>query len=164
MPVVGILMGSDSDLPVMKKAAAVLEQFGIAYEMRIISAHREPDLFFDYAKSAADRGIKVLIAGAGMAAHLPGMCAALFKGPVIGVPMSSGPLGGRDALYSILQMPPGIPVATVALDGAQNAGLLAVRILSVSDESLTDKLESYHEEMKRKVMEKDQKLQNGGNE
>ena len=161
MPVVGILMGSDSDLPVMKKAAAVLDQFGISYEMRIISAHREPELFFEYAGSAADRGIQVIIAGAGMAAHLPGMCAAIFKGPVIGVPMSSGSLGGRDALYSILQMPPGIPVATVALDGAQNAGLLAVRILSVGDDSLREKLEGYHEEMKRKVMEKDRKLQKG---
>ena len=160
MPAVGILMGSDSDLAVMKKAAGILDTFGISYEMRIISAHREPELFFEYAQGAADRGISVIIAGAGMAAHLPGMCAAIFKGPVIGVPMSSGPLGGKDSLYSILQMPPGIPVATVALDGAVNAALLAVRILSVSDDSLKEKLADYHEEMKRKVMEKDSSLQN----
>ena len=129
MPLVGIVMGSDSDMAVMGKAAAILEQFGISYEMRIISAHREPDLFFEYAKGAKDRGIKVLIAGADMAAHLPGMCAALFPLPVIGVPMHTTSLGGRDSLYSILQMPTGIPVATVAIGGAANAGLLAARIL-----------------------------------
>ncbi|MBO5998237.1 MAG: 5-(carboxyamino)imidazole ribonucleotide mutase [Lachnospiraceae bacterium] len=162
MAVVGILMGSDSDLAVMKKAAAILDRFGVEYEMRIISAHREPDLFVDYAKNAAGRGIKVLIAGAGMAAHLPGMCAAIFKGPVIGVPMHTKSLGGKDSLYSIVQMPSGIPVATVAIDGAANAALLAVRILAVSDEDLAGKIEEYHKEMEEQVKEKDKKLASGG--
>ena len=161
---VGILMGSDSDLPVMKKAAAILDRFGISYEMRIISAHREPELFVDYAGNAAERGIKVLIAGAGMAAHLPGMCAAIFKGPVIGVPMHTKSLGGRDSLYSIVQMPTGIPVATVAIDGAANAGLLAVRILAVADGRLKEALADYHEEMAESVMAKDRKLAEGGYE
>ena len=132
-PVVGIVMGSDSDLPVMSKAAAILEEFGVPYEMRVISAHREPDVFFEYAKGAEARGLKVIIAGAGMAAHLPGMCAALFPLPVIGVPLYSKTLGGEDSLYSILQMPSGIPVATVAIDGTKNAALLAVRMLAISN-------------------------------
>ena len=119
MAKVGIVMGSDSDLPVMAKAADILEEFGIDYEMSIISAHREPDIFFDYAKTAADRGLKVIIAGAGLAAHLPGMCAAIFPLPVIGVPMHTSSLGGRDSLYSIVQMPGGIPVATVAINGGK---------------------------------------------
>ena len=114
MPKVGIVMGSDSDMPVMSKAADILEKLGIDYEMRIISAHREPDVFFDYAKTAEEKGFKVIIAGAGMAAHLPGMCAAIFPMPVIGIPMHTTSLGGRDSLYSIVQMPSGIPVATVA--------------------------------------------------
>ncbi len=122
---VGIVMGSDSDMAVMSKAADVLEELGISYEMRIISAHREPDLFFEWAKGAEDRGLKVIIAGAGMAAHLPGMCAALFPLPVIGIPMHTTSLGGRDSLYSIVQMPSGIPVATVAINGGKNAALLA---------------------------------------
>ena len=133
MAAVGIVMGSDSDMPVMSKAAEILDAFGIDYEMHIISAHREPDVFFEWAKGAEERGIKVIIAGAGMAAHLPGMCAALFPLPVIGIPMHTKSLGGRDSLYSIVQMPGGIPVATVAIDGGKNAGLLAVKILSVSD-------------------------------
>ena len=162
MAVVGILMGSDSDLSVMKKAAAILDRFGVEYEMRIISAHREPELFVDYAKNASDRGIKVLIAGAGMAAHLPGMCAAIFKGPVIGVPMHTKSLGGKDSLYSIVQMPTGIPVATVAIDGAANAALLAVRILAVSDGELSHRIEEYHKEMEEQVIEKDKKLLSGG--
>ncbi|MBR2121746.1 MAG: 5-(carboxyamino)imidazole ribonucleotide mutase [Lachnospiraceae bacterium] len=162
MAVVGILMGSDSDLSVMKKAAAILDRFGVEYEMRIISAHREPELFVDYAKNASDRGIKVLIAGAGMAAHLPGMCAAIFKGPVIGVPMHTKSLGGKDSLYSIVQMPTGIPVATVAIDGAANAALLAVRILAVSDGELSRRIEEYHKEMEEQVIEKDKKLLSGG--
>ena len=116
MPKVGIVMGSDSDMPVMSKAADILEKLGIDYEMRIISAHREPDVFFDYAKTAEEKGFKVIIAGAGMAAHLPGMCAAIFPMPVIGIPMHTTSLGGRDSLYSIVQMPSGIPVATVAAD------------------------------------------------
>ena len=115
MSKVSIVMGSDSDMPVMSKAAEILDKFGIDYEMRIISAHREPDIFFEYAKGAKDRGVKVIIAGAGKAAHLPGMCAALFSGPVIGIPMKTSDLGGVDSLYSIVQMPSGIPVATVAI-------------------------------------------------
>ena len=113
-PKVGIVMGSDSDMPVMAKAADILEELGIPYEMTVISAHREPDVFFEYAKSAEEKGFKVIIAGAGMAAHLPGMCAAIFPMPVIGIPMHTTSLGGRDSLYSIVQMPSGIPVATVA--------------------------------------------------
>lgn len=123
MPKVGIVMGSDSDMKVMGKAADMLEKFGIDYEMTIISAHRMPDVFFDWAKAAEGKGIKVIIAGAGMAAHLPGMCAALFPMPVIGIPMSGKNLEGMDALYSIVQMPPGIPVATVAIDGGMNAAI-----------------------------------------
>ena len=130
MPKVGIVMGSDSDLKVMSKAAATLEKFGIDYEMTIISAHRMPDVFFDWAKAAEGKGIKVIIAGAGMAAHLPGMCAAIFPMPVIGIPMHTTSLGGRDSLYSIVQMPSGIPVATVAINGGANAGLLAAKILA----------------------------------
>mgnify|MGYP002627404374 CR=1 FL=1 len=159
MPQVGIVMGSDSDLPVMQKAADILERFGISYEMRIISAHREPEEFFTYAKGAESRGLKVIIAGAGMAAHLPGMCAAIFPLPVIGVPMETKALGGRDSLYSIVQMPTGIPVATVAIGGAANAGILAAKILAVSDETLLEKLKAYADEMKNAVMEKDRAIQ-----
>ena len=156
---VSIVMGSDSDLPVMKKAADMLAELGIGYEMRIISAHREPELFFNYAKGAKDRGIRVIIAGAGMAAHLPGMCAALFPLPVIGVPMHTASLGGRDSLYSIVQMPSGIPVATVAIGGAKNAAILAAKILAVSDESLLHKLEAYSARMLEEVQAKDARLQ-----
>ena len=159
MAKVGIVMGSDSDLGVMGKAQDILKEFGIEYETRIISAHRQPDIFFEYAKGAESRGLKVIIAGAGMAAHLPGMCAALFPLPVIGVPINTGCLGGQDALYSILQMPPGIPVATVAIDGGKNAGLLAVKMLAMEDESLRRKLKFYSEDMCRAVQEKDRKLQ-----
>ena len=162
MSTVSIVMGSDSDLPVMSKAAETLEQLGISYEMRIISAHREPDLFFDYAKTAEARGVRVIIAGAGMAAHLPGMCAALFPLPVIGVPMHTTSLGGRDSLYSIVQMPSGIPVATVAIGGAKNAALLAAKILAVSDPALLEKLKAYSENMKEDVMERDRRLQEKG--
>ena len=158
-PLVSIVMGSDSDLPVMEKAAEALSDFGIPYEMRIISAHREPDLFFEYAKGAEERGIKVIIAGAGMAAHLPGMCAALFPLPVIGVPMHTTSLGGRDSLYSIVQMPSGIPVATVAIGGAKNAAILAAKILAVSDAELLGKLRAFSEKMKEEVEAKDRKLQ-----
>ena len=158
MATVSIVMGSDSDMKVMGKAAQVLDSFGIDYEMRIISAHREPDVFFEYARSAKDRGIKVIIAGAGMAAHLPGMFAAIFPLPVIGVPMHTTSLGGRDSLYSIVQMPSGIPVATVAIDGAKNAALLALRILAVGDDGLLAKLEEYSQEMKAEVEAKDAKL------
>lgn len=162
MSKVGIVMGSDSDLPVMNKAADVLDELSIEYEMNIISAHREPDLFFEWAKNAEKNGIKVIIAGAGMAAHLPGMCAAIFPLPVIGIPMYSKSLNGNDALYSILQMPPGIPVATVAVDGAKNAALLAAKILAVSDDTLLGKLKEYSENMKKEVMAKDERLKKAG--
>lgn len=162
MALVGIVMGSDSDMPVMSKAADILEKLGISYEMNIISAHREPEEFFEYANSAEERGYKVIIAGAGMAAHLPGMCAAIFPMPVIGIPMGGGALGGTDALYSILQMPSGIPVATVAINGGANAGLLAARILATSDDKILAKLKEYKAELKNQVVSKDKKLQEVG--
>ena len=151
-------MGSDSDMKVMSKAADMLEKLGIEYEMTIISAHREPDVFFEYAKSAEEKDFKVIIAGAGMAAHLPGMCAAIFPMPVIGVPMSGKNLAGEDALFSIVQMPPGIPVATVAIDGGMNAAILAAKILPTSDAALLDRLKAYTEEMKATVQAKAAKL------
>ena len=159
MAKVGIVMGSDSDMPVMSKAADMLEKFGIEYEMKIISAHREPDVFFEYAKSAEEKGIKVIIAGAGMAAHLPGMCAAIFPMPVIGIPMHTTSLGGRDSLYSIVQMPSGIPVATVALNGAKNAAWLAAEILALGDEALAAKLDAERVAMARQIAAKEEKLQ-----
>ncbi len=162
MAQVEIVMGSDSDLAVMSKAAEVLDQFEISYEMRILSAHREPDDFFAFAKGAEERGCKVIIAGAGMAAHLPGMCAALFPLPVIGVPMHTTSLGGRDSLYSIVQMPSGIPVATVAINGGANAGILAVKILATSNPSLLEQLKGYAQRQADSVREKDQKLQETG--
>ena len=162
MAKVGIVMGSDSDMPVMKKAAEVLEQLGISFDMRIISAHREPDVFYEYAKTAEDAGVKVIIAGAGMAAHLPGMCAAIFPMPVIGIPMHTTSLGGRDSLYSIVQMPSGIPVATVAINGGTNAGLLAAKILATSDAALLDKLKAYTKDLKEQVEKKDAHLQEVG--
>ena len=162
MAKVGIVMGSDSDMPVMSKAADMLEKFGIEYEMKIISAHREPDVFFEYAKTAEEKGFKVIIAGAGMAAHLPGMCAAIFPMPVIGIPMHTTSLGGRDSLYSIVQMPAGIPVATVAINGGANAGILAAKILATSDGEILARLKAYTEEMKNQVVAKDEKLQEVG--
>ena len=156
MAKVGIVMGSDSDMPVMSKAADMLEKFGIDYEMTIISAHREPDVFFEYAKSAEEKGFKVIIAGAGMAAHLPGMCAAIFPMPVIGIPMHT------TSLYSIVQMPSGIPVATVAINGGANAGILAAKILATSDPELLKKLKDYKEDLKDQVVAKDAKLQEVG--
>lgn len=162
MAKVAIVMGSDSDMPIMKKAAEFLDQMGIDFEMTIISAHREPDIFFEWAKGAKDRGVKVIIAGAGKAAHLPGMCAALFPMPVIGIPMKTSDLGGVDSLYSIVQMPSGIPVATVAINGGLNAGILAAKILATSDEKLLEKLEAYSEEMKQSVVEKAEKLDKFG--
>lgn len=155
-------MGSDSDMPIMAQAADFLDKMGIDYEMTIISAHREPDIFFNYAKSAEEKGFKVIIAGAGKAAHLPGMCAALFPMPVIGIPMKTSDLGGVDSLYSIVQMPSGIPVATVAINGGKNAGILAAKILSTSDPELLAKLKAYSEEMKNEVVGKDEKLQKLG--
>lgn len=162
MAQVGIVMGSDSDMPIMAKAADILEELGISYEMTIISAHREPDVFFAYAKSAEEKGFKVIIAGAGKAAHLPGMCAAIFPMPVIGIPMKTSDLGGVDSLYSIVQMPSGIPVATVAINGGQNAGILAAKILAVSDGALLERLKNYSESLKESVQEKDAKLQEVG--
>ena len=162
MAKVGIVMGSDSVMPIMAKAADVLEELGISYEMTIISAHREPDVFFDYARSAEEKGFKVIIAGAGMAAHLPGMCAAIFPMPVIGIPMHTTSLGGRDSLYSIVQMPSGIPVATVAINGGANAALLAAKILATSDETLLQKLKDYSRNLKEQVQSKDAKLQQQG--
>jgi len=149
-------------MPIMKKAAEFLDQMGIDFEMTIISAHREPDIFFEWAKGAKDRGVKVIIAGAGKAAHLPGMCAALFPMPVIGIPMKTSDLGGVDSLYSIVQMPSGIPVATVAINGGLNAGILAAKILATSDEALLEKLEAYSEEMKQSVVAKAEKLDKVG--
>ena len=158
MAKVGIVMGSDSDMPVMAQAADFLEKIGIEFEMTVISGHREPDVFFEYAKSAEEKGYKVMIAGAGKAAHLPGMCAALFPMPVIGVPMKTSDLGGVDSLYSIVQMPSGIPVATVAINGGKNAGILAAKILAASDPELLQKLKDYSEEMKNEVVSKAEKL------
>ncbi|GFI02604.1 MAG: 5-(carboxyamino)imidazole ribonucleotide mutase [Lachnospiraceae bacterium] len=158
MAQVGIVMGSDSDMPVMAKAADVLTELGISFEMKIISAHREPDVFFEYANTAEEKGFKVIIAGAGMAAHLPGMCAAIFPMPVIGIPMHTTSLGGRDSLYSIVQMPSGIPVATVAINGGANAGLLAAKILATSDGELLKKLKDYSQNLKESVQKKDERL------
>lgn len=162
MAKVGIVMGSDSDMPVMSKAADILEELGISYEMKIISAHREPDVFFEYAKGAEAKGFKVIIAGAGMAAHLPGMCAAIFPMPVIGIPMHTTSLGGKDSLYSIVQMPAGIPVATVAINGGANAGLLAAKILATADTEILNKLKEYSAKLKDQVVAKDERLQEVG--
>ena len=162
MAKVGIVMGSDSDMPIMAQAADFLDKMGNDYEMTIISAHREPEIFFKYAKSAEEKGFNDIIAGAGKAAHLPGMCAALFPMPVIGIPMKTSDLGGVDSLYSIVQMPSGIPVATVAINGGKNAGILAAKILATSDPELLAKLKAYSEEMKNEVAGKDEKLQKLG--
>ena len=153
MAKVGIVMGSDSDMPIMAKAAEILDKLGIDYEMTIISAHREPDVFFDWAKSAEDKGFKVIIAGAGKAAHLPGMCAAIFPMPVIGIPMKTSDLGGVDSLYSIVQMPKGVPVATFAIGeaGAANAALYAVQILGTTDAGLADKLAAFRKAQNEKA-------------
>jgi len=158
MAKVAIVMGSDSDMPVMAQAADVLEKLGVDFEITVISAHREPDIFFEYAKTAEARGVKVMIAGAGKAAHLPGMCAALFPMPVIGIPMKTSDLGGVDSLYSIVQMPSGIPVATVAINGGTNAGILAAKILAASDEALLGRLKEYSENLKNDVVKKAEKL------
>ncbi len=164
MAKVGIVMGSDSDMPVMAQAADVLKKLGVEFEMTIISAHREPDVFFQYGKSAEEKGYKVIIAGAGKAAHLPGMCAALFPMPVIGIPMKTSDLGGVDSLYSIVQMPSGIPVATVAINGGTNAGILAAKILATSDPELLERLKQYSENLKHDVMKKAEKLDEIGYE
>ncbi|MGV3632023.1 MAG: 5-(carboxyamino)imidazole ribonucleotide mutase [Bacteroidota bacterium] len=154
MAEVGIIMGSKSDLPVMEEAAKILAHFGIAYELNIVSAHRTPELMFDYAKNAHLRGLKVIIAGAGGAAHLPGMTASLTPLPVIGVPVkSSNSIDGWDSMLSILQMPNGIPVATVALNGAKNAGILAAKILGASNPLILQKMSAYAEQLKNEVLE-----------
>ena len=159
MAEVGIIMGSISDLPIMQDAADILKEFGISYEMNIVSAHRTPELMFDYAKNAHTRGLKVIIAGAGGAAHLPGMTASLTPLPVIGVPVkSSNSIDGWDSILSILQMPNGIPVATVALNAAKNAGILAAKIVGTSNPEILAKLEAYMEELKRNVIESAEKL------
>mgnify|MGYP001819219392 CR=1 FL=1 len=151
---VGIIMGSDSDLPVMREAAAILQEFGVAYEMTIVSAHRTPTRLFEYATSARERGLRVIIAGAGGAAHLPGMAAAITELPVIGVPVKSSTLNGQDSLLSIVQMPAGVPVATVAINGARNAGILAAQILGVADSQLLERVMQYKRELESMVMEK----------
>ena len=157
-PIVGIIMGSDSDLPIMKEAAEMLEQFGVEYEIKIVSAHRTPKLMYDYAQSAIGRGIKIIIAGAGGSAHLPGMVASLTPLPVIGVPIQTKALNGVDSLYSIVQMPPGIPVATVAINGAKNAGLLAAKIIGVSDPKVSQKVGEYSKNLEKTILEKSAKL------
>lgn len=151
-PQVGIIMGSNSDLPVMQAAANILDQFGIPYEIDVVSAHRTPEKMFEYAKSAVDRGLKVIIAGAGGAAHLPGMVASLTPLPVIGVPVkSSNSIDGWDSLLSILQMPNGVPVATVALNASQNAGILAAQIIGCSDKNLLKKISDFKNSLRDKV-------------
>ncbi len=159
---VGIVMGSDSDMPVMAQAADILEKLGVDFEMTIISAHRAPDVLFDYAKSLEEKGVKVLIAGAGKAAHLPGVCAGLTALPVIGIPMKTSDLGGVDSLYSIVQMPSGIPVATVAINGGTNAGILAAKILATSDAELMDRVKAYTASLKDDVVAKAGKLEQIG--
>ena len=161
-PRVAIIMGSDSDLPVMKDAAETLENLGVAYELTIVSAHRTPDRMYFYAKNAADKGIAVIIAGAGGSAHLPGMVASLTHLPVIGVPVKSSNLSGWDSMLSIVQMPPGIPVATVAINGAANAGLLAAKILAISDADLTQKIVQYSQNLEEAVTKKAQRLEEIG--
>jgi 5-(carboxyamino)imidazole ribonucleotide mutase len=156
---VGVIMGSDSDWPVMRAAAEALAEFGVSHEVRVVSAHRTPELMIGYAQSAASRGLRVIIAGAGGAAHLPGMVASATPLPVIGVPVPLRYLDGMDSLLSIVQMPAGVPVATVSIGGARNAGLLAVRILAASDEALRAKMTAYQDDLKRLVAEKDAALQ-----
>ena len=146
---VGIVMGSDSDMPVMQKAGDVLDRFDVEFEIEVMSAHRNPQRVGEYASTAADRGLKVIIAGAGLAAHLPGVVAAHTHLPVIGVPLFQEGLAGADALYSCVQMPPGVPVATVAIGGAKNAGVLATEILAVGDKALADKLKDFKQDMTR---------------
>ena len=161
-PLVGIIMGSDSDLPTMQGAIAACEEFDVACEVGIVSAHRTPERMVDYAQTAHDRGLRVIIAGAGGAAHLPGMVAALTPLPVIGVPVPSRHLQGVDSLYSIVQMPAGIPVATVAIGNARNAGLLAVQILASSDRPLLERVQAYRQSLKQMVMDKQARLDEVG--
>jgi 5-(carboxyamino)imidazole ribonucleotide mutase len=161
---IGIIMGSDSDLPVMREAADVLKELGVPYEVTIVSAHRTPKRLYEYAETARDRGLSVIIAGAGGSAHLPGMVASLTTLPVIGVPIKSKSLDGIDSLLSIVQMPAGIPVATVAINGAKNAGLLAVSMLSVSNVEIAERLKMYKDNLNNMVTEKAEKLEKTGYE
>lgn len=155
---VGIIMGSDSDLPVMKEATAVLDEFGIGYEIKVLSAHRTPELTAEFARGAQKRGIKIIIAGAGGAAHLPGVAAAFHPLPVIGVPVKSKNLDGMDSLLSIVQMPPGVPVATVSIGGAKNAGILAVQILAAGDDELLNKMIAYKKKLAEESMKKNENV------
>lgn len=158
---VGIIMGSDSDLEVMKDAAKIMDDFGINYEITVVSAHRTPERMFTYAKEAKGRGIQVIIAGAGGAAHLPGMVASITTLPVIGVPVKLKTMDGLDSLLSIVQMPGGVPVATVAINNAKNAGLLAVQILALQNESLAEAMQKYKDTMKEEVLIKAEKVEKG---
>jgi 5-(carboxyamino)imidazole ribonucleotide mutase len=158
---VGIIMGSDSDLPVMREAAEILREFGVPFEMTIVSAHRTPARLYEYAGQARGRGIRVIIAGAGGAAHLPGMAAAISELPVIGVPVKTSALGGQDSLLSIVQMPAGVPVATVAINGAKNAGILAAQILGTGDPALLDRVARYKRDLETMVMGKVEKMAAG---
>ena len=161
-PIVGIIMGSDSDLQVMSKAAQILDEFKISYELTIVSARRTPKRLYKYASSALKKGLKVIIAGAGGSAHLPGMVASITPLPVIGVPIKTKSLDGLDSLLSIAQMPPGIPVATVAINGAKNAGILAVSIIGVNDKKILKKIQLYKNKLKKEVTEKAKKLEKVG--
>ena len=162
MSKVAIIMGSDSDLPVMQEAAKVCQQFDVDFELTVVSAHRTPKRMYDYATHAHEKGIKVIIAGAGGAAHLPGMVAALTHLPVVGVPIQTKSLSGVDSLHSIVQMPPGVPVATVAINGARNAGLLALEILATSSDVLTERIIAYKKQMQNSVEEKAHQLEQLG--
>lgn len=159
-PKVAVIMGSDSDLPIVSKAIKILKEFNVDYDVRVLSAHRTPDATAEYAKESEKAGFEVIIAAAGKAAHLPGVIAAYTILPVIGIPIKSSTLDGMDSLFSIVQMPPGIPVATVGIDGAENAGLLAIKILSLKHEVLKEALHLYRQKMREKVFKKDEKIRN----
>lgn len=161
---IGIIMGSDSDLPVMQEAAKILDQFNISYELSIVSAHRTPERMYEYAQTARSRGLQVIIAGAGGAAHLPGMVASMTDLPVIGVPVQSKSMSGIDSLYSIVQMPPGVPVATVAINGARNAGILAAQILGAYDVEIAQTIQAFKASMKQEVLSKAEKVESIGYE
>ena len=160
-PLVGVIMGSDSDLPVMQAAAEILDELRVSYELSIVSAHRTPKRLFTYAEQAAERGLRVIVAGAGGAAHLPGMIAAITPLPVIGVPVKSAALSGQDSLLSIVQMPAGVPVATVAIDGAKNAGLLAAQILGTADLELRERVQHYKDTLEAQVLTKAERVEAG---
>lgn len=161
-PLVGIIMGSDSDLPIMQEAADILEELNIPYELTIVSAHRTPERMYEYAKTATKNGLEVIIAGAGGSAHLPGMTASLTPLPVIGVPIRTKTINGLDSLLSIIQMPPGIPVATVAINGAKNAGLLAAKIIGTKNKTIQERLVTYQRDLEKSVLKKAEKLEKVG--